>query len=305
MRWSIRSIFRATPVSFLVLFRMTSIIEVELVSLIGSPITWNSRQPGGDLQYAWASMDAFSSNLDEIGVPSSDSGVTFQQAVTNLNVVSNVPGVSTGESMNGNIEFWPNNYFAGNANGVPGASGATLDFGDERSAGGTYGSMQVHNTTGSQTVIAFNRWGGGFTAPVDIGIGNNPGANPDWTFEQNGADFTIRKLQVLVRTSGDLTPPSLVSAVASFAGDAVRVRFSEAVRAETLVASNFSLDNGVTILGVTIGPDLREVTLQTTLQPAGVMTLTVNNLRDNSQNANLISPDSTLDVSPPRFACRG
>ncbi|MDA7888711.1 hypothetical protein N9A86_04965 [Akkermansiaceae bacterium] len=253
---------------------------------------------GGDLQYAWASMDAFTGNLDEIGVPSLSTGATFQQAVTNLNVVSNVPGVMVGDGQDGNLEFWPLNYGAANAASVPGADGGTLDFGDAVSGGGNYGSMQIHNTTGAQTVIAFNRWGG-FGGNVDVGIGNNPGTHPDWTFEQNAGNFTVRKLQVLVRTSGDFTPPTLVSAEASFAGDKVTVKFSEAVRAETLAAGNFSLDNGVSVLGITLGPDLREVTLLTTLQPAGALTLTVSNLRDASQNANLIVPASSIAVSQP------
>ncbi|YCM46728.1 GDSL-type esterase/lipase family protein [Verrucomicrobiaceae bacterium 227] len=255
--------------------------------------------PDGDLQYAWASMDAFTSNLEEIGVPAPGTGATFQQSVTNMNVVSNVPTVTNGAGLAGNLEFWPTNYGAGNAVGVPGASDGVLDFGDTNNGSGSYASMQVHNTTAAQTVIAFNRWGGGFAAPIDIGIGSNTGTHPDWTFEQNGAGFSIRKLQVLVRTSGDLTPPTLASAEASFGGDSVIVRFSEPVRAETLLASNFSLDNGVAVLGVTIGSDLRQVTLQTTAHPAEALTLTVSHLRDTSQNANLIAPASMVPVGQP------
>jgi hypothetical protein len=255
--------------------------------------------PGGDLQYAWASMDAFTASLDEIGVPNPASGAIFQQTVNDLNVASNVPGVSIGEGLDGNIEFWPTNYSAANAIAIPGASGSTLDFGDERSPTGSYGSMQVHNTTGAQTVVAFNRWGGGFSAPADIGIGNSSGTHPDWTFEQNAAGFTVKKIQVLVRTTGDLTAPTLASAEANFAGSGITLRFSEPVRAETLVAANFSLDNGVSVLGVSIGADLHEVILQTTGHPAAALTLTVSNVRDTSQNANQIAPASTIAVDQP------
>ncbi|MCF7732895.1 MAG: hypothetical protein K9N23_14495, partial [Akkermansiaceae bacterium] len=237
--------------------------------------------------------------INTIGVPVLGTGATFQQLVANLNVVSNVPGVTTGDGQQGNIEFWPTNYEDDNTLPVPGASDLLFDFGDKRTPG-NYGSMQIHNTSGAQTVIAFNNWGGAGTG-VDIGIGNNPApinGGIDWTFANNGAGLTVRKLQMLVRTSGDLTPPTLASAAANFGKDRITVVFSEPVRRETLVAGNFSLDNGVTVLGVTIGDDLHEVLLETTTQPAAALTLTVSNVRDTSPNANPITPGSTIAVTP-------
>ncbi|NNC87866.1 MAG: hypothetical protein HKN82_05325 [Akkermansiaceae bacterium] len=255
------------------------------------------QEPGGDVQFAWASMDAFTTDLGQIGVPNPASGAVFQQLVNNLNVVSNVAGVAEGTGLQGNIEFWPTNYGAGNAIGIPGASGSTLDFGDTRSTGGNYASMQVHNTSGAQTVIAFNRWAG-FSAPADVGIGNNPGTNPDWTFEQNADGFEIKTLQVLVRTAGDVTAPTIASATANFPRTGVTVSFSEPVRPDTLVATNFSFDNGVEVLGVTPGADPGKVYLQTTCHPLGTaLTLTVDNVRDTSSNANAIAPGSTIAVT--------
>ena len=253
---------------------------------------------GGDLQYAWASMDAFTTDIDQIAVPSLGSGAVFQQSVANLNVESNVADVAVGEGQDGNLEFWPTNYSATNAAGVPGANGATHDFGDARSASGNYGSMQIHNTSAAQTVIAFNRWGGFAPGPVDVGIGDNTaGTHPDWTFESNAARFSLKRLQVLVSTVGDLAAPGLLSAQANFAGAGLTVRFTEPVRPDTLLASNFTLDNGVTVLGVTIGDDLSKVFLETTVHPAAALTLTVSGVRDTSQNANLIAPASTIAVT--------
>ncbi|MEZ5302811.1 MAG: GDSL-type esterase/lipase family protein [Verrucomicrobiales bacterium] len=254
----------------------------------------------GDLRYAWASMDAFTSDPGLVGVPVLANGASFQQPVANLNIVSNAPGLSTGEAFAGNIEFWPTNYQGANSAGVPGASDADFDIGDNQSAG-TYGSMQIHNTSDAETVIAFNRWGG-TTGVADLGIGNNPtpvSGGIDWTFAQNAAGYSIKTLQVLVRAAGDFDPPALESARAGYGGNRIRVRFSEPVRAETVVAANFALDEGVEVLAATLGEDGREVLLETTFHPVGTpLTLTANGVRDTSPNANVIAAHSTIAVEP-------
>jgi len=253
---------------------------------------------GGELQYAWVSMDAFTRRVEEIGVPTLLSGATFQQEVTNLNVVSNVPGVSTGGGYAGNLEFWPTNYSTPNAAGVPGASDGSYDLGDTIAAGGAYGSMQIHNTDSAQTVIAFNRWGG-TGGNADLGIGNQPTGNPDWTFAQNGNAYFVKTLQVLVRTAGDVTAPTMDSAEALLSATGLTVRFSEPLRADTLLTSNFSLDKGVEILALTVGDDRSEIVLRTTPLPEGVpLTLTVSKVRDTSSNANEIAPGSAVAVDP-------
>ncbi|BCX46708.1 immunoglobulin I-set domain-containing protein [Haloferula helveola] len=251
--------------------------------------------PGGELQYAWASMDAFDTDAAHIGVPTLATGVTFQQSVSNLNVVSNVPGVDVGEGLTGNLEFWPTNYQAPNGAGVPGASDAVYDFGDNISPG-DFGSMQIHNTSAAETVISFSRWGGA-AGNACVGIGNQPSGNPDWTFADNAADYTIKKLQVLVRTTGDLTSPTLVSAEAGFDGESIIVTFSEPIRYDTLLPENFSVDEGVSVLSVSVGDDRRTVILNTTPLPAAALTLTADNLRDTSQNANVIAPGSSIAVT--------
>jgi sialate O-acetylesterase len=147
----------------------------------------------------FVSMDAFTDDLGKIGVPAFGSGADFQQNVANLDVFSNVKGVATGTGLaGGNIEFWPNNYGPANAANVPNASSDVFDFGDQRTdpADG-YGSMQVHNHDARQTIFAINDWREGQNA--DVGIGNQPKDNPDWTFAKNAGSYRVMRLKVMVR----------------------------------------------------------------------------------------------------------
>ncbi len=118
-------------------------------------------QPSGNLlNFLWVSMNAFTTNVNLIGVPTLSSGAFFQQPVTNMNVQSSVAGIATGTNLaGGNIEFWPSNSSPANTAGVPNASGTAYDWGDSPSPG-NYGSMQVHNHDARQVLFAFNRWGG-------------------------------------------------------------------------------------------------------------------------------------------------
>ncbi|MCP5528383.1 MAG: 9-O-acetylesterase [Verrucomicrobiales bacterium] len=150
-------------------------------------------------QNLYVSMDAFTDEAAKIGVPAFGTGAHFQQNVANLNVFSNVQGVVTGEQLEGgNLEFWPNNYGQSNSANVPNASGTVFDFGDEPAfPPDGYGSMQVHNHAARQTLFAINHWREGRSA--DIGIGNRPSDNPDWTFAANAGRYESMRLRVLVR----------------------------------------------------------------------------------------------------------
>lgn len=153
------------------------------------------QQTGKPGQYVFVSMDAFTDDPGKVGIPD---GATFQQKVTSMNVHSNVEGLATGQRLEGNIEFWPNNYGPGNAAGVAGASAAVYDFGDQKTNPEVgYGSMQVHHTKVSQTVFAINHWSQG--AGADLGIGNSTVKNPDWTFNGNAGSYSFKRLRVLVR----------------------------------------------------------------------------------------------------------
>ena len=152
----------------------------------------------GGFQAVYASMDAFTDSLDKIGLPTLESGAFFQQNVSNLTVVSNVKGIVTGTQLaGGNIEFWPNNYSQNNSANVPNASSATYDFGDQPvDPADGYGCMQVHNHDAKQTLFAINNWREGNHA--DLGIGNAPTGNPDWTFAANAEQYQFKRLRVLV-----------------------------------------------------------------------------------------------------------
>ncbi|MBN2294430.1 MAG: hypothetical protein JXM70_18520, partial [Pirellulales bacterium] len=170
----------------------------------------------GQTQYAWASMDPFTKVPDKLGLPTHRSEALFQTNVSNMNVVSNVPGVVNGTGIaTGNIEFWPHNYGKTNAAGVPGANDNLFDFGDSISIVGdkSYGSMQIHNYGASQTIMAYNRWGTGGVS--DLGIGNNPdtAGNPDWTFVQNASQYTVKRMQVLVRPTNPVPQHNVFSDV--------------------------------------------------------------------------------------------
>jgi sialate O-acetylesterase len=157
------------------------------------------QQADGRTDYVYVSMDAFTSDLGKIGVPTVQSGAFFQQNVAHLDVFSNVKGVVRGMGLGGgNIEFWPNNYAPGNSASVPNASGEAYDFGDQPvDPGDGYGSMQVHNHDAKQTIFAVNHWSEGNRA--DLGIGNQPKEQPDWTFSGSAGSYPAKRLRVLVR----------------------------------------------------------------------------------------------------------
>ena len=158
------------------------------------------QKAGGEVQYAFASMDAFTDDVKKISIPTAASGAKFMEQVKNLTVRSNVKGVTAcTDSDGGNIEFWPGNYSQQNQQNIPGADAARFDFGDQTSDKiPGYGCMQVHNWKEKQTVFAVNHWGSAGT--VDIGIGNSPGPkSTDWTFDANANNYILRRLTVLAR----------------------------------------------------------------------------------------------------------
>ncbi len=155
------------------------------------------QKPGQELQWVYVSMDPFTENLSMLGIPTFISGANFQVNVNNLHIFSNVPGLTTGEVAVGNIEFWPNNYSQATTRNITGASSKLFDFDDtiNTSRVDGYGSMQVHNPVAGQTIFSINNWK---SVPSDLGIGNNPGTNPDWTFQKNSNDYSYKRLRVFV-----------------------------------------------------------------------------------------------------------
>jgi serine/threonine protein kinase len=158
------------------------------------------RKADGEPQYLYVSMGAFTPDAGQIGVPTAASGAAFQTRVAGMNVYSNVAGVATGTGLTGgNIEFWSSNYGPGNGAKVPNADSGKYDFGDQPTGPQDgHGCMQVHNYAAKQTLFAVNKWRAG-PDKAEIGIGNNPKGNPDWTFTESGGSYRTKRLRVLVR----------------------------------------------------------------------------------------------------------
>lgn len=253
-------------------------------------------RPGLPTNFVWVSMDAFAADAGKIGVPVNASGASFQQPVTNLTVLSSVYGVSSGSNLSGNIEFWPNAYATTNSASVGGASDALFDGGDQPVTG-NYGSMQIHNGTAGQTVFAYNNWGAGGIADLGIGSPANH-THPDWTGIQNGNGYTTRLLQVYVQMLPDTTPPTLAAAEVSSDRLRVTVTFSEPLADQAANTANFTLDNGAVVSAAVLSTNLRQIVLSVSALSAGTnYTLTVNNVRDRSVNANVIAPGSTILIA--------
>ncbi len=173
--------------------RHTTVLPFSRVAYYLELATTNS-----PLRFVWVSMTAPVPDARRLGVPTVASGAFFQQAVANMNVVSSVPGIVNGTGLGGGyLEFWPGGYTTANTPGVPGASNTLFDWGDTPVAG-DYGSMQIHNVPAGQTLLSFNRWGGTGGA-ADVGIGNNPVDDPDWTLSGLAPVYPIKAIQVFVK----------------------------------------------------------------------------------------------------------
>lgn len=158
------------------------------------------RERNGRVNYAFVSMDPFSQNLKELGVPAKSVGKIFQQKVSGVEIKSNVPGIKTGTFPEGcNIEFWDCSYGPANSAKVPGAEDKVWDFGDapnaEKSPG--YGSMQIHNFKEKQSIICFNKFAHG--RACDVGLGNSRGQARDWTLTSSAGNYAGGELKILIQ----------------------------------------------------------------------------------------------------------
>ena len=228
-------------------------------------------------------MDAFTGDVNQIGVPTLASGTTLQQPVANMNVVSSVTGIVTGTGLaGGNLEFWPYNYTEPNSALVPNASDTAFDWGDTPATSGQYGSMQLHNAEASQVLFAFNNWNG--NAFADLGIGSNPSptGQPDWTFAGNAASYTVKTLQVFVLPVSNSNPPVFVGAAGQTGLTNVVLTFSKALEDGATNISHYALNGGVNVVKASLDPATRvTVTLTTTTQQRlTTYTVTASGVRD-------------------------
>ena len=229
---------------------------------------------GSGSKWVWASMDNFAANLTQLGLPHRLANpVAWHRSVTNLSVFSNNGGsLVTGSNLGtGRIEMWPSDYTAANADAVTGASGSTFDFGDGGfSTSNGYGSFQVHNLTDRQTVLAYNAWHKG---DVDeMGIGNQPSGNPDWTFAANAGSYTVKRLYILVPNPGRFVQPATVELDASGAATVTAAQVYRGNATDncgtvnvSVSPSSFSCANlGPNTVTVTLSDDRGNTSSQTT-----------------------------------------
>ncbi|MFF4879659.1 MULTISPECIES: sialate O-acetylesterase [unclassified Micromonospora] len=157
-------------------------------------------------QWVWTAMTPFTTDARRLGLPTRSGEIT-RQRVNDLEVASNVPGVTTGTDLAGYVEMWPHTYSTGGSRQISGASPSAYDADDTVNSSGGYGSFQVHQVGATRpspaaprTVFAVNT----FTstgAPLSLGIGSAPTGHPDWTFAGNAGTFTQRRLTVYARPS--------------------------------------------------------------------------------------------------------
>ena len=157
------------------------------------------QQSGGDRQWLWVSMDAFTQDLTKIGVPVGNT--IWDQTLNNMNVESNVDGIVAGTGITtGNMEFWSNCYGGLNDSGIAN-SGSNYDTDDQIHTTNCYGSMQIHNYGADQTLFAWNAWDNSDYTD-EMGFGNNTGnGHSDWTFMGNAGTYSLKSLEVWVQPS--------------------------------------------------------------------------------------------------------
>ncbi len=153
----------------------------------------------GTNYYAETFFDAWDNiTLTSLLFPTVLNGNVIQRTVDNMSVSSNYPTVTNTSSSVGRLEIWPYNYWR-TANSGIGGSSSMYDFDDTHTGNSAYGSMQVHNLSANQTVMA---WNDHSDSSPDIGLGNNPDSSghSDWTFSAASSLGKLNwKFQVLIQ----------------------------------------------------------------------------------------------------------
>jgi autotransporter-associated beta strand protein len=209
-------------------------------------------------QYVWVAFDPHTTDRKKLGYPSQTGNLfAWQQKVYNMDVVCNVPGVpNRTASATGNIEIWPNSYSAGtNALKQLGGSNTAYDF-DDTMTGATpaagHGCFQIHNWGDKVTLLAITHLGTSAN-PLGVGIGNDGGANPDYTFNDNATQFTVRNFYVCVRPTVRSTGSKLASVDLTIAAGAT---FDLGGGSQTVrsITGAGTISNGVLAAGTVISP---------------------------------------------------
>lgn len=155
-----------------------------------------------------------------------------------LNVVSSNSGLNISGAI-GRLEIWPFDYVAGNSGLTPAGSPSTYDYDDSPSIDGSYyGSFQVHDVTSLRTILAWNDPG----SVPDVGIGNNTGTHPDWTFQANYTiSSSINNFHLYIYVNIPSAPLALLTTTVSLSSPS-----SSSFRTLTTLTANTSTSGKVT-----------------------------------------------------------
>lgn len=218
--------------------------------------------------WCWAAFDGFTDNLADYSFATNKN---IKRFVTNLDVKSNVSGVSNGWFPDGNIEFFFSSYGKGNALDI-GANTSSFDFDDlpsSETASG-YSCFQIHNYNVGATLIAIGnmkKTGSGNSDMLDIGIGNySTASNKDWTQTYKAKGYAVRRLYVFIALED--TPATLIHAVSSLDRTKVCAQFRENAPASLRDPGAWAFTaGGATVASVAASPfDPRELII-TPAQP--------------------------------------
>ena len=103
-------------------------------------------------------------------------------------------------------------------------------------------------------------------------------------------------LVATVTVSVDTTPPTVVSASTDTTWTEVLVKFSEPVGASALTASNYQMDKGITVSGVTRVDTLSVKLSVSQMTESQVYTLTINGVQDIATPPNTIAANTQVQV---------
>ncbi|MEV6411047.1 sialate O-acetylesterase [Kribbella sp. NPDC051718] len=158
-------------------------------------------------QWVWTAMEPFSTDARRIGLPTRP-GELVRQRVSDLDVQSNVPSVTSGTGQTGYLEMWPNQYQESASTQVSNASPITFDVDDNPTSPLGYGSFQVAqigptrpSNLAAKQVFAINTFTESDNSTLSLGIGTNLAGQPDWTFANNANRYSQRRFTAYVRTA--------------------------------------------------------------------------------------------------------
>ena len=156
----------------------------------------------GDTQFAYAEMDAFSADVRDLVLRGPDRMPDVRAKVSGLKIRTNSGAADAKDGASGFVEFYGSNYSPKKSDEPAGGDNGKYDWNDTPSPASTegpgYGCLQVHDLDAKRTVLAFNHFNASGT-PCDVGIGNAPSGEPDWTFAKNAGLYKTRRLSVWIK----------------------------------------------------------------------------------------------------------